>query len=286
MASFGIPLGRLYGPGWLNGEIWFPGFKCVWTAERDQSGHHCPDQECDGGIKTSCYDKLHVAFCLCLVSMANGHQRFCGHRFQAESPKACALHGWGDNDENRVFQRAKKGLSFKLPELIPHEQPGWEMVLSNFGSVQNLVHIRTGLIDGELCFVRVLSWLTDDQPDQVSEIARVKTKELRLTESDPRVALEAHKAAIGENPVKKAIHALAKTEQNDDEYNNPFSYQKYTNFTIEVAAAERLEEKKAKEEKVAAQAAERLASTKGGKKCNQHGMRDVKELVLKGKKKK
>ena len=283
MSSFGIPIGRLYGPGWLNGQVWFPGFKCVWAAETDQSNHHCPDPECTSHIKTSCYEKLHVAFCLYSVPMPNGHRRFCGHRFQVESPKACALHGWGDADENRVFQRAKKGLAYELPTLFPHEQPGWEMVLSSFGSIQYPMHIRMGLVDSELCFVRVMSWLEDGQPDQVAEIARVKTKEMLLTETDPWVAL-AHKSVIEENP-EKAIQALVRAEQNDDEFNNPFSYRKYTIFTLKAEAATKLEEKKVRDVRAAAQAAQRLVTTKGGKKGGQRRAVDAKELRTKGKKK-
>ena len=286
MVSFDLPFGRLYGPGWLHSEIWFPGFKCVWTAERDQSGHHCPDSSCDGAIKTSCYYKLHVAFCVCVVDLPNGQQAFCGHRFQAESPKACALHGWGDNDENRIFQRAKKDLSFELPKLIPYEQPGWEMALSGFGGVYGPIHIRMGLIDSQLYFARVLSFSADGQPDQVESIARVKDKELRMTDSDPRVALKTHKAAVVESPAKKAIQALARTEQNDDEYNDPYSYRKYAVFKEIAAGARKLEEKKAKEMRAVAQEVERLAPTKGGKKCV-HSALDIKKQlrVVKAKKK-
>ncbi|KAJ8115040.1 hypothetical protein OPT61_g3219 [Boeremia exigua] len=284
MTSHGLPLGRLYGPAWLDGELWSPGYKCVWTAEKDQSGHHCPDPECNSEIKTRCYDKLHVAFCLCLVTMANGHQRFCGHRFQAESPKACALHGWGDNEENRVFQRAKKGLSFELPKLIPHEQPGWEMVINGFGGVQQSIYIRMGIINGELCFVRVVSWLSDGQPDQVSEIARVKTKELLLTECDPRTALEAHDPSNEDCGARSAIQALSKTEQNDDEYNNPYSYQKYIDLNLQIAAAEKWREKNRNQTKVEEAIAERLALSRGGKKCGHDSLKSYKRLI-KGKKK-
>lgn len=244
--------------------------------------HHCPDPECNGAIKTSCYEKLHVAFCLCLITQTNGHQVFCGHRFQAESPRACALHGWGVNDENRIFQRAKKGLSFELPELLPHEQPGWEMVLSSFGSIQYPVHIRMGLIDGELCFVRVVSSALDGQPDQVAEIARVKTKELLLTKIDPRDALKAHKAANEEAPATKAAQVPAETEQSHNEYDNPFSYHKYTTLNLDIAAASKLEQKKAKEARTAAQVAERAA--RSSRKRGQRAAMGMKH-ILKGKKK-
>ncbi|KAF3048983.1 hypothetical protein E8E11_009476 [Didymella keratinophila] len=225
MSSYGLPLGRLYGPAWLNKELWFPGYKCLWTAEKDQSGHHCPDQECDAEIKTSCYGKLHVAFCLETITMSNGHKRFCGHRFQAESPKACALHGWGSNNENRVFQRAKNRLSFKLPDLIPHEQ-------------------------------------SDGQPDEVQEIACIKPKEMQLTEADLCVALEKTEATVQLSPEEKVVEALVKIEQNVEEFDNQFSYQKYNNYTAQIAAEEKLAAKKA------ARKAERAAAmTKGGKKC-------------------
>ena len=267
MSSYGLPLGRLYGPAWLNKELWLPGYKCVWTAEKDQSGHHCPDQKCDAEIKTRCYDQLHVAFCLVIITMANGHKRFCGHRFQAESPKACALHGWGSNNENRVFQRAKKRLSFKLPDIIPHEQPGWEMVLNHFGGLHQ-VHIRTGLMDGKFGFVRVLSWLADGEPGEIQEIACIKPKEMQLTEVDSCVTPEKNEATLELSPEKKAVEALVKIEQNVKEYDNQFSYQKYNNYTAQVAAEQKLAAKIVKEQKDAAREAERVARlTKGGKKC-------------------
>lgn len=267
MSSYGLPPGRLYGPAWLNNELSFSGYKCVWNAEKDQSGHHCPDPECDAEIKTSRYDKLHVAFCLETITMPNSHKCLCGHRFQAESPKAYALHGWGTNDENRVFQRAKKRLSFKLPDVIPHEYPGWEKVLTHFGGLHQ-VHIRTGLMDGKFCLVRVLSWLADGQPDEVQTIACIKPKEMQLTESDLCATFEEAEVAVDLSPEKKAVQALVKIEQNVKEFNNQFSYQKYNNYTAQAVAKEKLAAKMAKEAKDTAREAERAATTtKGRKKC-------------------
>ena len=113
MSDYGLPLGRLYGPSWLKPSLRNRGFRCIWDPKKDQSSHHCPD--CKGKIQLSCYKKLHVAFCICLETMPNGHQHFCGQRFQVESANACATHGWGEHDENRVFQHAKKGEEYKLP---------------------------------------------------------------------------------------------------------------------------------------------------------------------------
>ncbi len=177
------------------------------------------------------------------------------------------MHGWGENEENRVFQRAKKGLSFELPKFIPHEQPGWEMLFTGFGGVHAPIHVRMGLIDGELCFVRVVSWLSDGVPDQVSEIARVKTKELLLTESDPRSALNSLNRSSPNALQRNAIQALVKTEQDDDEFNDPYSYQKYTDLSLELAAAKKWEEKRRSQLKAKEQFAERLALPRGGKKC-------------------
>ena len=96
MSNYGLPLGRLYGPVWLNPGLWKPGFRCIWDAKKDQSSHHCPDSDCDGNIKDSCYDDLHVAFCVCEITLPNGHPGFCGQRFQVKSSNACATHGWGE----------------------------------------------------------------------------------------------------------------------------------------------------------------------------------------------
>lgn len=267
MSSYGLPLGRLYGLAWLNKDLWSPGYKCVWTAEKDQSGHHCPDQECDAEIKTSCYDKLHVAFCLDTITMPNGHKRYCGHRFQAESPRPCTFHGWGSNNENRVFQRAKKRLPFELPGLIPHEQPGWEMVLNHFGGLHQ-VQMRTGLVEGKFCFVRVLSWLADGQPDEVQEIPCIKPKEMQLTEANLGKGLKEVEATVEMSPEKKAVEALAMIEQNVNQFNKHFSYQKHNDHTARVAAEEKLSAKMAKALKGAAREAERAVTmTKGRKKC-------------------
>ncbi|KAF9691836.1 hypothetical protein EKO04_009909 [Ascochyta lentis] len=135
-----------------------------------------------------------------------------------------------------------------------------------------------GLIDGELCFVRVLPWFVDGHSDQVTELARVKAKELLLTVTDPRDALVAHKTAV-EDPARDAIKTLVKTEQKDNEYNNPFSYQKYKAFNLKTAAATKLEEKKAKEVKAMAQAAERLASNKNGRKCGDRAIKVYKQIL-------
>ena len=123
---------RLYDPAWGDHQ-WNPGFKCCWTMELDESRYHCPEPKCggpsSGPIKTECYRKLHVAICCVVVKTKTGHSRFCGHRFQVEYPKACALHHWGPNNENKFYQLAKKQLPFQLPPMFPHEQPGWEMDL-------------------------------------------------------------------------------------------------------------------------------------------------------------
>lgn len=185
MPDYGLPLGRLYGPAWINPEFREPSFRNIWDAKKAQIEHHCPD--CDGVIKDSCYNKLHLAFCICLISMPNKQQRFCGQRFSVESSRVCGKHGWGKNDENRVFQLAKKGLEWSnkdLPSFIPHEQPGWEMKLSSLGHLrsrsQSLICIRMSHVDGELCFVQVLSDNAKDQPDELLKIARVPTRELLL----------------------------------------------------------------------------------------------------------
>ena len=174
MSDYGLPLGRLYGPAWIKRNNWGSGFLCIWEARMDQVAHHCPG--CNGVIKDSCYKKHHVAFCLHPVD-ANGHQRFCGHRFKVEKSGACLVHGWGENNENRVFLDAKQGRDYKLPNSIPHEQSGWEMKLNNFGPLNSPAHIRMKLVGDERYFVRVLSYLANGQPDATRTIARVKPQE-------------------------------------------------------------------------------------------------------------
>lgn len=273
MAAYGLPLGRLYGPAWLNRTLWSPTHKNVWTAEKDASNHHCPDQECIGDIKTRCYDRLHVSFCICVITMANGQQRFCGHRFQTESPKACALHGWGEDDENRLFQRAKKGLAFELPEVFPHEKPGWKMVLSNAGGFLQPIQIRMSLVKDRLCFVRVLSIQDDGRPHQVTEIARVKTKELLLTKKDVREHFRAREGAKEESLDKTAA------ENHDKENGDPLGFKEYNALALDLADAKKLEEKKAKEARAAVVAAERAAASRKTKKGAKGSVMSYKELI-------
>lgn len=141
------------------------------------------------------------------------------------------------------------------------------MFLTHFGGLHQ-VHIRTGLVDGKFCFVRVLSWLADGQPDEVQEIACIKPKEMQLTGTELCVALEDTEAAVEPSPEKKAVEALVKIEQKVKEFNDHLSYQKYNKHTAQVAADEKLAAKMVKEAKDAARAAERAATmTKGGKKC-------------------
>lgn len=211
--------------------------------------------------------------------MPNGHQRFCGHRFQAESPRACVSHGWGEGDENRVFQRAKKGLKFELPNVFPHEQLGWEMVVSGLGVVQQPVSVRMGLVDGELCFVGVISCLDNGEPDQASEIARVKTKELLITATDPRVGLSTGNVAGKEDAAETAMQASEKAEQHGLEFKSVYEYRNYTNLASKRAADEKLQEKKAKEAKSAALAAQRADAAKGGKSCAQESRKSYKQFT-------
>jgi hypothetical protein len=268
MSNYGLPLGRFYGPAWLNFDLWDPGFRSIWKPKMDQSNHHCPDPKCGGPIETSCYDNLHVAFCICLVAISNDQQRFCGQRFQVKSSYACATHGWGDKDENRMFRHAKRGRKYRLPSFIPHEQPGWEMKLSSFGNLQSLVCIRMKLIDHKQCFVGVSS--RKAEPDQF--IACVKPNELSLTtETGPRVALDANRVVLEEDdPI---LQAFARAELITSVYDNPRTYEKYNELASKRAEAERLEEKKAKEARSAALAAERAAAAKGRKNCAQQVMK-------------
>lgn len=237
MPKFDLPLQRLYGPAWSTPQ-WNPGFKCVWTLEKDQSGHHCPEPDCDGPIKTSCYRKLHVAFCCVVVEMPrNGQLRFCGHRFQVESPKACALHHWGPHNENKFFQDAKKGLSFHLPPVFPHEQPEWEMVLSAYGSIRSEVSIRMGISRGRMSFVRVQSYTEDGQPLEVAELAQVTKKEILMGVGPPYPGTEIA-VEIEEDQAAVLKQALTEAEEQDEvEFNSPKGYEKYNKLKTDLRAA-------------------------------------------------
>lgn len=211
--------------------------------------------------------------------MANGHDRFCGHRFQTESPKACALHGWGARDENRVFQRAKKGLSFELPVEFPHERKGWEMVLASAGCFQQPITIRMELVEERLCFVRVLSLLGDGRPGEITEVARVKTKELLLTDTDPRERFRACGDADSESSAEMAVRALFGSEQQDGEFDNPFAFKNHITVALDLAAAKKLEEKKTREARAANLAAQRAAAAKENKKCAKGSAVSYKQII-------
>ena len=109
------------------------------------------------------------------------------------------------------------------------------------GSCPGPVCIRMGLIDGELCFVCVLSRHADGRPDRVSEVARVKKKEreLLVTQTDPWVVLDASRVFLKEehNPFKSALQAMNRAEQISSEFDNPLTYEKYN--VLKRAEAER-----------------------------------------------
>lgn len=171
--------------------------KNIWDLIVDQAGHHCPQPDC-GALKRSCFVNLHVAFCCAPVEMENGSWRFCGCRFQVESPNGCAQHFFTqDGAVNKFFQKAKKGQPYELPH-FPHEAPGWGMPVNGYGDVRSPLVVSMNKVKEELGFVAVFTF-TRGQPElRTFELGRVPKWELMLTKDrDEELAKEKPKELTG-----------------------------------------------------------------------------------------
>lgn len=228
--------------------------------EIDESRHHCPEPECGGPsgrpIKNDCYRKLHLALCCVIIETKTRHLRFCGHRFQVESPKACALHHWGPNNENKFYQLAKKGLPYDLPSVFPHEQPDWEMVLSGYGSIRSSVAVRMGMFDNRKSFVRVISYDENAVSNEVALIAHVSNKEVLMGVDPPYPGEIVAPEEIEADTAAAKIQVLAKTEMQDEAvFNDAMPWLKYNMVKTNARAATEWGAQAGKKQKVTAAAA-------------------------------
>jgi len=283
MAVFNLPFLRLYGPGWVIS--WSARYSNIWRMTYDMEGHHCAESGC-GTIKRSCFEQLHLAYCCVPIQMANGQWRFCGNRFGVESPHGCSLHHYGEYEDNRFFQMAKKNLEYKLPSTFPHEQIGWQMNILKLGDIRFSFTMCMGLINGQPSFVRVLKVSPDGSPAEICEIVKVAERGLQLTKPDA-----SNDSSLGDNsaeanaiPRKPAalFSIIEEEETNEEAYNNATSYMTYNQAIME-ASQQRQRDAKDSHKARAAEKAAKAASSKSKAKLQKS--KTVKETLAATKKK-
>ncbi|KAF1851450.1 uncharacterized protein K460DRAFT_351374 [Cucurbitaria berberidis CBS 394.84] len=154
--------------------------------------------------------------------MKNGQPRFCGNRFQVESPKGCSDHHFGAYEDNRFFQQAKKGRPYELP-VFPHEQPGWEMELSNLYNLGEII-VCMSTIEGQLCFTAVPKSPSPGKRIKPEVLAVIPNKQLRLTQTKAQGGLTESKEEEEENSRVKVTKALVAAKADPETFNGQLSY--------------------------------------------------------------
>jgi len=177
--------------------------------------------------------------------MENGFWRFCGCRFQVESPKGCAIHHYTKYEDNRFFQRAKKGQTYELPKLFPHEVPGWEMAVSSLGDIRAPVTIFMNTIEDRLGFSCVVNFTSPKA--YVEELARIPPWEMLLTKDrDDVSAGEEAKKPKEENELEKKMKDLILDENRGVHFNNAAPHSVYNAVKTEYKTKEKWARKDAK----------------------------------------
>ncbi|KAH3911235.1 hypothetical protein HBH56_132140 [Parastagonospora nodorum] len=218
-----LPKLLLYGPGISTGLV-DKHAKNIWTLERDQESHHCPEKDC-GDIQLSCFEDLHLAFCSVKIPTKDGY-RCCGIRIGVVSPNGCAVHRWGDKDKNRMFQCARKGLPYTIPPL-PHMEPGWKMTTN----IKNRpLTITMDVQNNELFYFGKKA--NPKRGETVARVLAVKVpqKELEKINFQISTAATEEEAAVVLAPVQKAaeVQAITEHEQTDDSaFDDPRSFVSY-----------------------------------------------------------
>jgi len=252
----------------------------------DMEGHHCIEPGC-GTIKRSCFERLHLAYCCVPIQMANGQWRFCCNRFGVESPHGCSLHHYGEYEDNRFFQMAKKNLEYELPSKFPHEQIGWQMDLPKLGDIRFPFTMCMGLINGQPSFVRVLKVSPDGSPAEICEIVKVAERDLQLTkpETSNDRSSDNDSAEANATPRKPAalLSIIEEEETNEEAYNDAASYMTY-NQAIREANQQRERGAKDSQKARAAEKAARAASSKSRAKLQKP--KSMKEAMAAAKRKK
>jgi len=218
-----LPKLLLYGPGVSTGLV-DKLSRNIWDFEKDQESHHCPESDC-GDIQLSCFENLHLAFCCVTIPTKDG-DRCCGIRLGVVSPHGCWLHHWGDKNENRIFQWARKGLPYTLP-FLPHLEPGWKMTVK----VQNRpLTITMGVQDNELFYLGEKA--NAKRGETVARILEVKIpqKELDTVKFLMPTAAVDEETSVVLAPVQKAaaVQAIFQHEQtNNAAFDSPESFVTY-----------------------------------------------------------
>jgi hypothetical protein len=254
-----LPKFLLYGPGALQ-ENFHRQFKSIWTMGLDCDGHHCAEPNY-GDLKPGCYEELHVAFCCVPITMANGQQRFCGSRFGVFSPKGCSIHHFTEYDENKFFQKARKGYSYELPKVFPHLQAGWEMQLI---CKNRPLTICMAMHQNELHFAQVQNVPGAQNQTQLFHMGKFPSRELLLADVNLEEETSAEDSSTHPASVQKAaeIQAIIHNKNtNPAAFNDPKSYMIYETQKKAIVEAENVVLKEARKAKGRV-VAEKAASSK------------------------
>jgi hypothetical protein len=210
MPKVKLPYISLYGPTWREPH-WKDNIVSVWEGRAYKAGHHCPDPDCVAISKECFTKKLHAAFCCVVIELPDGKRRYCGLRFQIDSPHGCAMHPFTVFEDNRFFQAAKAGLPYELPSEIPHEDdPNWSMTLSGgFGSHRMPIRIFMDRSGGEVSFIGVHTSLGSRTPPV--DLGRVPPRDLLLTKDRVKEATPAEEP--DDNGLSKAMESVKLDER-------------------------------------------------------------------------
>ena len=125
MVKHDIDLASLYGE--LFSKSFNSSTRNIFKGSISSKCHHCG--ECGKPAKKTCFQDLHLAFCIAPVDNPKYPGELCGERFTVKSPTGCSTHHYsGSGGANLIFRRACRGLDFassdgQTPEPEPEVQP-------------------------------------------------------------------------------------------------------------------------------------------------------------------
>ncbi|KAI1511062.1 hypothetical protein Ptr86124_010183 [Pyrenophora tritici-repentis] len=137
----GLDLPYLHGENYK--EAYHPLMSNVMTCKRNQQGYHCAI--CHQAVSKEFYEHLHLAYCIAIVTDMNdrgeAQLRTCGIRLAVESPRGCGNHTYAQGF-NLIFKLAWKHQAFEMPNLLPHNLPGFVYPERASGMMKGMPKVR------------------------------------------------------------------------------------------------------------------------------------------------
>jgi hypothetical protein len=134
-------------------------------------------------------------------------------------------------------------MPFKLPEMFPHESPGWEMPVTNLANLRPF-QMRMTTIDGKFGYTAVLTSNRAGRELEYRDLGRVPPWELKFaSDQDNRAPAEEVEEPTEE---ERALREVNEQEQNGDLFDTPAPYEHWNDIKSKTKTLENWARKDAK----------------------------------------